>query len=130
MIGGYLSLSMLDYPNHPSFVIFLNGCNLKCPYCHNNNIVSKQKVIKKEEIFELLKSRKKLINHVVITGGEATIYGDKLIELIKEIKDLGFFIKLDSNGLKPDILDKVISNNLVDFIAMDIKNTFKKYKTS
>ena len=129
IISGINPNSFNDYPKEISYVIFLGGCNFKCPYCHNSSIVNKTtEILNTNEVLKDLIKRKSFINAVVITGGEPTIYGDNLIELLKEIKKLGFKIKLDTNGTNPELLKKIISLNLLDYIAMDIKNTFEKYE--
>ncbi len=128
MIYGLQKLSLIDYPNEMSFVIFLGGCNFKCPYCHNKSIVFKTTKIESEEnVLSMLKERVNFIKHVVITGGEPTIYGQRLIDLIKKIKSIGYKIKLDTNGTNPDLLREIIKLNLIDYFAMDIKNSFGKY---
>jgi len=129
MIYGITPCSLIDYPGEMSFVIFMGGCNLKCLYCHNKDIVEKSaKIYENDKIIKMLIDRKRFINAVTITGGEPTIYGDKLIDLIIKIKELGFKIKLDTNGLNPNIIKRLIDNYLIDFIAMDIKNTFERYE--
>ena len=131
MIYGIQKLSLVDYPSLPSFVIFLGGCNFRCPFCHNSSIVEKQEnVYEIKEVLNEIKKRTTFINAVVVTGGEPTIYGEKLIDLLKEIKNLHLKIKLDTNGTNPNLLKKIIKENLVDYIAMDIKNTWKKYETT
>jgi pyruvate formate lyase activating enzyme len=128
MIYGINPSSLIDYPGEICFVIFLGGCNFKCPFCHNKDIVKRHSdIYDRETVFKMLRERKDFINAVTITGGEPTIHGEKLIELIKEIKELGFKVKLDTNGTKPEILKKLIDKKLIDYIAMDIKNTFDKY---
>ena len=131
MIFGLTKTSFVDYPGEVSFVIFLGGCNMRCPYCHNKTIVNKENSIYEiDTVLEMLKERKNFLKAVVITGGEPTIYGEKLIELITKIKKLGFKVKIDTNGSFPNVIQKLILNNLVDYIAMDIKNTFSKYETT
>ncbi len=128
MIYGINPNSLIDYPGELSFVVFTGGCNFNCPYCHNKDIVNKNtSTYSNDEILSMLDDRKKLIDSVTITGGEPTIYGYKLIDFIKKIKDLGYKVKLDTNGSNPALIKKIIDNNLIDFIAMDIKNTFTKY---
>ncbi len=128
MINGLQKMSYIDYPNEISFVIFLGGCNFKCPYCHNKSIVFKTTEVESEEdVLIMLKDRFNFIKHVVITGGEPTIYGNELIELMKNIKSIGYKIKLDTNGTNPDLIKEIIKLNLVDYFAMDIKNSFEKY---
>ncbi|MDD2489767.1 MAG: anaerobic ribonucleoside-triphosphate reductase activating protein [Bacilli bacterium] len=129
MIYGINANSFIDYPGEISFVIFTGGCNFNCPYCHNSDIVNKNtKIYSEEEILNMLKERQKFIAAVTITGGEPTIYGEQLINLIKKIKNAGYKIKLDTNGSNASLLKKIIDSNLVNYIAMDIKNTFAKYQ--
>lgn len=129
MIFGIIKTSLVDYPGEVSFVIFLGGCNFKCPYCHNSSIVFKENpTYKIDDILLMLKARQKFIRAVVITGGEPTIYKEKLKELIIKIKDLGFKIKIDTNGTNPSIIKDLIDRNLLDYVAMDIKNSFSKYE--
>lgn len=128
IIAGINPNSFNDYPKEVSYVIFLGGCNFRCPYCHNSSIVNKTtESIDTEDVLKDLIKRKKFVKAVVITGGEPTIHGNNLMELIDKIKNLGFKVKLDTNGTNPKLLKKIISLNLVDYIAMDIKNTFDKY---
>lgn len=127
IIAGINPFSCIDYPKEVSYVIFLGGCNFKCPFCHNPSIVNFESKISLEKVIDDLKERKKLIKAVVITGGEPTIHDSNLIDLLKTIKSLGFKTKLDTNGSNPKILEKIIKLKLVDYIAMDIKNTFDKY---
>ncbi len=129
MIYGINPSSLIDYPGEMSFVIFLGGCNFNCPFCHNKDIVNKATTtISEEEVINMLKERTKLISTVTITGGEPTIYNEQLIDLIKKIKNINYKIKLDTNGSNPAIIKKLIDLKLIDFIAMDIKNTFEKYE--
>ncbi|MBS4536736.1 anaerobic ribonucleoside-triphosphate reductase activating protein [Clostridium sp. D2Q-14] len=120
--------SFIDYPDKISTVLFIKGCNFKCPYCHNSHIVDNDKShINIEEIFKFLNKRKKFIDAVTISGGEPTLYDD-IYDLIKEIKDEGFHVKLDTNGTNPNRIKKLLENNLLDYIAMDIKTSFDKYE--
>lgn len=129
IISGIQKSSFIDYPGEVSFVIFLGGCNFRCPYCHNKSIVLKEtNTYDTKEVLAMLKERQKVIKAVVISGGEPTIWQDKLITLIEDIKALGFKIKLDTNGTNPALLKKIIKAKLVDYIAMDIKNSFPKYE--
>lgn len=129
MIYGIQKLSLIDYPSLPCFVIFLGGCNFRCPFCHNESIVNKKETLHEtEDVIKEIKKRTSFLSAVVITGGEPTIYGSKLIDLIKEIKKLHLKIKLDTNGTNPTLLKKIIELKLVDYIAMDIKNTWEKYQ--
>jgi pyruvate formate lyase activating enzyme len=128
-IGGLQKLSLIDYPGIPSAVVFTQGCNMRCPYCHNPQLVYPhlfEMSISYEEVFNFLKKRQKLLKGVVITGGEPTLQKN-LTEFIEEIKKLKLLVKLDTNGTKPKVLKDLIDKNLLDFIAMDIKSTEDKY---
>ena len=129
-IGGLQKLSLIDYHGTPAAVIFTQGCNMFCPYCHNPQLVypdSFEKILNRNEILDFLKKRQDLLKGVVITGGEPTLQND-LCDFIKKIKNLKFPVKLDTNGTNPEILQELICGNLIDFIAMDIKSPAKKYK--
>lgn len=131
MIAGVLETSFVDYPKEISFVIFLAGCNFRCPFCHNRSVVlNENDLYETNKVLDMLEERKKFTNAVVITGGEPTIWQDKLKELIISIKKLGFKVKLDTNGTNPSLLSELLQLQLIDFIAMDIKNTFTKYETT
>ena len=128
-IAGLQKLTMLDYPSKLACIIFTQGCNLRCSYCQNSSLIKiKGDVeIPEEEIFEFLESRKKYLDGVVITGGEPTIHKD-LPEFIKKIKDLGYSVKLDTNGTNPVMLKELIKKKLVDYVAMDVKNVLNEYE--
>jgi len=124
-IGGFQKQSLIDWEGMITAVIFTRGCNFRCGYCHNPSLVlpglfNETTDIEIEEILTYLNSRKKWIDGVVISGGEPTIHPD-LLYFIKIIRELGFKIKLDTNGTNPSMLQSIISQKLVDFIAMDIK---------
>ncbi len=128
-IYGLMKTTLLDYPGLVASTIFTGGCNFNCPFCHNMNLVKNyhnEIPISQEEIFNHLSSRSGLIDGVCITGGEPTLQND-LIDFIKKVKSLGLQIKLDSNGSKTSVLEYLISENLVDYIAIDIKTSFNKY---
>ena len=127
-IGGITKSSLIDYPKKISAVIFLIGCNFNCPYCHNPELVISNIIepIDINTIYSFLKKRKGLFDGVVITGGEPTLH-KKLPEFIKNIKDMGYLIKLDTNGSNPNMVEELIENKLVDYIAMDIKAPFDEY---
>ena len=126
-IGGFNKLTVQDYPEHIACIIFTKGCNFDCSYCYNRDLVdNKCKTIDKEEIMSYLYKRRRVLDGVVISGGEPTIWND-LITFLKEIKELKLDIKLDTNGYNPDMLKEIIDNNLVDYIAMDIKAVSNKY---
>lgn len=129
-INGFNKLTLLDYPGHLAATIFLGGCNMRCPFCHNASLVTKvtsQPVIPVEEVMATLQKRRGVLEGICITGGEPTIYPD-LPELIADIKKLGFLIKLDTNGTNPSMLKALASEKLIDYVAMDIKNSPEKYR--
>ncbi len=128
-ISGFQKLTLLDFPEKVACIIFTQGCNFKCSYCQNSVLISQKchEPIPEDEIFEYLKKRKKVLDGVVISGGEPTIQKD-LYEFIEKIKKMGFSVKLDTNGNNPIILKKLLDNNLLDYVAMDIKNIFSEYK--
>ncbi|MDR0820051.1 MAG: anaerobic ribonucleoside-triphosphate reductase activating protein [Endomicrobium sp.] len=129
-IGGLQKLSLIDYPGTPAAVIFTQGCNMFCPYCHNPQLVYPslfEKALNENEILHFLKKRQGLLKGVVLTGGEPTLQND-LCNFIKKIKNLKFLVKLDTNGTSPEILQELIREKLIDFVAMDIKSSDEKYK--
>lgn len=120
-------LSLLDFPGRVSSIIFLSGCNMNCGYCYNSDLKIKSDArLSEEGVLEFLKSRIGKIDGVVITGGEPTI-NNELPSFIKKIKDLGLLVKLDTNGTNPKMIEYLIDNSLVDYIAMDIKTNPLKY---
>jgi pyruvate formate lyase activating enzyme len=130
-IGGFQKITLIDYPGVIATTVFTVGCNFRCPFCHNPELVLSSQFVtgiekNEEEFFKHLQNRKGKLEGVCITGGEPTIQSD-IIDFIGKIKKLGFLVKLDSNGTRPDVLKKLIDAKLVDFIAMDIKNTLDKY---
>ena len=130
-IGGLQKFSMIDYPDKIACIVFTQGCNFRCPYCHNPELVKPEMFgenLNEEEFFDFLNERKGKLDAVVITGGEPTIQYD-LIEFIKKIRDLGFLIKLDTNGTNPEMLKEIIDQKLVNYIAMDIKAPIHKYES-
>lgn len=131
LILGLQKTTLLDYPGKIASTIFTGGCNFKCPFCHNKDLVIPPVDVmaySEGEIFEHLKSKKKVLDGVCITGGEPTLHKDLPI-FINKIKDMGLLVKLDSNGTNPDMLETLINNGLVDYIAMDIKHTKEKYNS-
>ena len=129
LIGGIQKTSLLDYPDKISAIVFTQGCNFDCGYCHNPRLlISKQKedICKPDVFLEFLKKRQGKLDGVVITGGESTLQPD-IEEFITEIKSMNFLVKLDTNGYKPEIIEKLLSKNLIDYIAMDIKGPLDKY---
>lgn len=127
---GINKLSLLDFPNKIACIVFTNACNFRCPFCHNGlTLLDNTDELTFDEVLCFLKSRVGKLDGVVITGGEPTLQ-KSLIEDIKQIKSLGFAVKLDTNGTNPEIIDALINNNLVDYIAMDIKNSLALYETT
>ena len=127
-LGGIEKLSLIDFPETLACIIYTVGCNFACPYCHNPELVNEtiEEEISSEFFFKFLDGRKGLLEGVVITGGEPTLHGD-LLDFIKEIKNRGFKVKLDSNGTNPELLRKAFDQNLLDYIAMDIKAPLVDY---
>lgn len=127
IILGLDKLSLVDYPQKTSAVIFTGGCNFKCPFCHNAGIVyGREMQIPEQEVFDYLLKRKGLLDAVCISGGEPTLHSD-LTELIDKIKSLGFLVKLDTNGTNPEMLESLIADGKLDYVAMDIKNGIEDY---
>ena len=124
---GIDKFSLLDYDEKVSVVLFSPACNFRCPFCHNgDSVLNSNTPIPFEDIYAFLKSRQGLIDAVVFTGGEPTLMPE-LKERIKAVKELGFLIKLDTNGTNPEILEDLLKEGLLDYVAMDIKNSFVKY---
>ncbi len=131
IIGGHQKLTLIDYPGKIATTVFTVGCSFRCPFCHNPELVGTQNFASlqtgtEKEFFAFLKKRRGKLEGVCITGGEPTIQPD-IIPFIEKIKKLGYAVKLDSNGTRPDVLKKLIDQKLIDYIAMDIKNSQKKY---
>jgi len=129
-IGGFQKLTLIDYPGKIATTVFTIGCSFKCPFCHNPELVIKSEFLPwegmEEEFFQHLGKRKGKLDGVCITGGEPTIQPD-IIEFIKKIKDMGYLVKLDTNGTRPDVLKKLYDLKLLDFVATDIKNAPERY---
>ena len=128
LIGGLHKLSLIDYPGKLSAVVFTRGCNFRCPYCHNPELIEDNggDIIDEEEVFSFLDERKGKLDGVVMTGGEPTLQSD-IAEFLEKVKRLGFFIKLDTNGSYPERIKELIDRKLLDYIAMDIKAPLYKY---
>lgn len=125
-IGGLQKLTLLDFPGHVACTVFLQGCNFRCPFCHNASLVLGQEGITEDEVLSFLKKRQGLLDGVAITGGEPMVSPD-IDALLERIKALGYRVKLDTNGTFPEKLRSVIERGLVDYVAMDVKNTREKY---
>lgn len=129
MIGGLQKVTLLDFPGKVACAVFLTGCNLRCPYCHNPELVlprNNGKPVSENELFEFLFSRKGKLDGVCITGGEPTLY-PSLPDLIRRIREMGFLVKLDSNGTLPEMLEHLLREELLDYVAIDIKNAPSRY---
>jgi pyruvate formate lyase activating enzyme len=129
VIGGLQKFSLSDFPGRISAIVFALGCNFRCPYCHNPELVDPGRYvspISKETVISYLLDRIGRLGGVVITGGEPTVHDD-LSDFIREIRALGYAIKLDTNGSRPSILSEVISAGLVDFVALDVKAPLSRY---
>lgn len=128
-IHGFQKTTLLDFPGLVACTVFTAGCNLRCPFCHNAFLVTqidKNSEISTSEIIEYLNRRKGILDGICISGGEP-LCDDKIFNFMKEIKNIGLKIKLDTNGTFPDRLIKAIKDGLVDYVAMDIKNSLEKY---
>lgn len=127
-IHGLQKMTLLDFPEHVACTVFLGGCDLRCPYCHNYELATGMvpPVMEEEELFDFLGKRKGLLDGVAITGGEPCLHRD-LPDFIARIRALGFAVKLDTNGTHPDVLREVLEKGLVDYVAMDVKNSPAKY---
>lgn len=128
-ICGFNKTTLLDYPEHLACGIFLGGCNFHCPFCQNGSLVLTPKTqpdISKDEILAYLKKRQGILEGICISGGEPTLAPD-LLPFMKAIKELGYKVKLDTNGYKPDVVRHAIEQKLVDYIAMDIKSSLEEY---
>lgn len=129
LIYGLQKLSLLDYPGKLAATVFTGGCNLRCPFCHNASLVTRFsdcERISDEEVFSFLEKRRGLLDGVCITGGEPLLQDD-LDAFIMKIREMGFLVKLDTNGALPEKLEALLRRSLVDYVAMDIKNSFEKY---
>lgn len=133
IIAGFQKLTLLDYPGHLAAIVFTQGCNFYCGYCHNPEMIPrvssgpKRSDLQAETVLDFLKKRKDLLDGVVISGGEPTLQED-LQDFIKAIKTMGFLVKLDTNGSNPEVLQELINQQLLDYIAMDVKHSKKKYR--
>lgn len=129
IIHGLQKLTLVDYPGYVAAILFTGACNFRCPFCQNGSLVlapDKEPVIQDDEIFSYLDSRRGKLEAVVITGGEPTLQSD-LIPFMKRIKELGYRIKLDTNGYRPEVLKNSVESGYVDYVAMDIKNSLDHY---
>ncbi len=128
LIAGLQKLTLLDYPGKTACTVFTPGCNFRCPFCHNALLVTHkpEDFISEDEFFSFLNKRQGILDGVCITGGEPTLQKE-LIPFMEKIRAMGFLIKLDTNGARPDVLRKVLAKKLADYVAMDIKAAPERY---
>lgn len=129
LILGLNKTTLLDYPGRVAATLFTGGCNFRCPYCHNKDIVLKNEAVvpyEESEVFSFLEKRRRVLTGVCITGGEPTLHPD-LPDFIRRIRESGYCVKLDTNGSNPEMLEALIGDGLIDYCAMDIKNSPAKY---
>ncbi len=129
-IGGLQKISLIDYPGRISAIVFTQGCNFRCPYCHNPELVDPAQygpILSEEEVISFLEKRRGKLDAVTVTGGEPTLQPD-LDRFLQEIKGMGYLTKIDTNGSNPDVLERLIRGRLVDYLAMDVKGPLKKYE--
>jgi len=131
-IGGLERFSLIDFPGVPAAVVFTRGCNFRCPYCHNGSLLTGETVsddaLSEERVLSFLESRRGRLSGVVVSGGEPTIQPD-LPRFLASIRGMGYAVKLDTNGSRPEMIERVISSGLVDHIAMDVKAPCELYST-
>ena len=128
-IGGLLKFTLIDFPGRPAAVVFTQGCNFRCRYCHNPELVYPHmfaEPVAEEEIDAFLKRRQGTLEGIVVSGGEPTLHED-LPQFLAKLKGMGYATKLDTNGTRPEVLKQLIQGKLLDFIAMDLKAPLEKY---
>ncbi|MFA5052926.1 MAG: anaerobic ribonucleoside-triphosphate reductase activating protein [Parcubacteria group bacterium] len=126
-LGGYQKVSLIDYPGVVASVVFLRGCNFMCPYCHNPELLSAEGgIVLEEEFFSMLFANRRMLDGVCVTGGEPCLQLE-LPEFLSKLKDMGFKVKLDTNGSEPDMLGFILDKGLADYVAMDIKSSWENY---
>lgn len=121
-ISGLQKTTLLDFPGHVAAIVFLGGCNFRCPFCHNSDLISQDSTVSysEDEALDFFKKRASILEGICITGGEPTLQ-DGLEDFIKKIRELGLLIKLDTNGYRPNVLRRLYDKGLLDYVAMDIK---------
>lgn len=128
MIAGLQKMTLLDYPGKVACTVFLQGCNFRCPFCHNSPLLpgKGEEGITEEELLVFLRKRRGILDAVCISGGEPTLCAG-LEGLLRQIKELGYLVKLDTNGSRPAVLKALVTEKLVDYVAMDVKNCPARY---
>src|SRR5690606_23848771 len=119
--------TLLDYPNHPACILWFAGCNMRCVYCYNPDIVLGKGKLSLQEVTRFLESRQALLQAVVFSGGECTLH-PAIFSLAKAAKDMGYLVKVDTNGTKPNVLKKLLAEQLIDYVALDFKGIGKKHQ--
>ena len=132
LLKGLQKLTLLDYPGKMAATVFAGGCNFRCPFCHNASLVVGKRLketpsVSEEDFVAFLKKRQGLLEGVCVSGGEPTLYRD-LIPFLNNIKELGYLVKLDTNGYRPEVLKEAVRGGYVDYVAMDIKNSKESYQ--
>lgn len=128
-LGGLIKFTLIDFPGRPAAVVFTQGCNFRCRYCHNPELVYPHLFLEpmpEEDLFAFLKRRQGTLEGVVITGGEPTLHED-ILDFTSKIKNMGFAVKWDTNGTRPDVLQEAYNRKLLDYVAMDLKAPLEKY---
>jgi len=132
IIGGFQPFTLSDFPGHVAAIVFTQGCNWRCPYCHNRSLLKtrrpEQELIPETHVFDILHRRRNELDGLVITGGEPTIQED-LPRFIHKVHRMGLAIKLDSNGSRPGVIGRLLEEGLLDYIAMDIKAPLDRYES-
>jgi pyruvate formate lyase activating enzyme len=129
-IGGFQKFSLIEYPGMISAIVFTRGCHFRCPYCYNSGLITftpSQDDVPEQEVLEFLHRRRNFLNGVVVGGGEPTLQTD-LIPFLDRLKRMGYLVKLDTNGSRPEVLIRLVQLRLVNFFAMDVKAPLHKYK--
>ncbi len=128
-IQGFQKITLLDFPTKVACTVFTGGCNLRCPFCHNASLVNNpnEQQSMENSVFDYLKERHGILDGVCLTGGEPLLQPD-IEEFTKKLKDMGFLVKLDTNGYLPYRLEKLLKSNMVDYVAMDIKSSLQNYE--
>ncbi len=130
LIKGLQKLTLLDFPDKMACIVFTGGCNFRCPFCHNASLVLPERMdddtVSEDEFFSFLYSRRGILEGVCVTGGEPTLMPD-LAPFLARIKEMGFAVKLDTNGTRPTVLAAVVESGLADYVAMDVKNSLSRY---
>ncbi len=129
-IGGFQKFSLSDFPGHVAAIVFTQGCNFRCPFCHNGSLIPEAPeeglLIPEEYVLSYLRSRAGKLDGLVVTGGEPTLQKD-LADFLRKVREIGYRIKIDTNGSRPEVLERLISEGLVDFVAMDVKAPPRSY---